>query len=267
MTARDEPSPLAGLDAVDWSLRWDCAGDVDRVPSLLRQLWTGSSGAVGELRKRLAPDHSLHTCVAVRDATPAAVPFLVRLAQDKSTPKRGLVLDLLLRIVDAVADGPVETCFGRWPEAWLTACGRALSETGVEEWFALLDSTRDGDRRRDVLRLLAIGCWFDSGGLVFRLWQSVLDAPDAGHLAERLIGLAYATRGPARACDDTDGWAVQLSDWLEQRPYPSSADTGDAVSIALRHLPGWIDTGTVDALADLVHDEPRSGGADTPRTG
>ncbi|MEY7972594.1 hypothetical protein AB8O38_11410 [Saccharomonospora xinjiangensis] len=57
MTARDELSPLAGLDAVDWGLRWDCEGGVDRVPSLLRQLWTGSSGAVGGLRELLAPDH------------------------------------------------------------------------------------------------------------------------------------------------------------------------------------------------------------------
>ncbi|MGP3985310.1 hypothetical protein [Streptomyces sp. 3N207] len=192
----------------------------------------------------------------MRDATPVSVPFLVKLAQDRRTPQRSAILKLLMRIAGAVDEGPVETCFGIWPEAWLTACGRALSRTRVEEWCALLQGGMP-DQRRDMLRLLAIAGRFDAGGVVLWLWQSVLNASDAEHLAERLIGLAYATReGPWPWPDcDVEDWAVGLKSWLEERPYPSPEQTARAVGVALRHLPDWIDADTVGALSGLVHEQ------------
>lgn len=255
----DDPSPLTGMSSVEWSRRWDCQGEVDRVPALLSQLWngTGSFRTLDELRERLAPDHLVHSCVAVRDATPVSVPFLVKLAQDRRTPQRSAVLQLLMRIADAVDMGPVETCFGIWPEDWLTASGRALSRTRTEEWFALLHAYTP-DQRRDVLRLLAVASRFDAGGPVLpRLWQSVLDATDTRHLAERLIGLAYATRESPWTWPDyeIEDWATGLRSWLEERPYPSLEHTTRVVRVALRHLPDWIDADTIEALSGLVHEQ------------
>jgi len=251
------------MNAVDWSQRMDCQGDVDQVPALLRQLWSGEGSfrALDELYERLAPDHSIAPCVAVRDATPAAVPFLARLAQDERTPQRSAVLQLLMYIVDATDEGPVEACFGVWPYSWLRNCGRALSKTRVEEWFKFLDTCQNRDQRRDVLRLLAIAGRFDTGELLLWLWQSVLDASDAELLTERLISLAYATReGPWMVLgDDIEEWAVPLKNWLKERHHSCTEQTTHAVDIALQHLPDWIDADTVEALSSLIHEQSPPG--------
>ncbi|MFW5418205.1 hypothetical protein J0910_16460 [Nocardiopsis sp. CNT-189] len=278
-TAREGgPPPLLGLDAVDWGRRYDCSGGTDRVPVLLDRVWSGADapGAVEELYERLVPEHGICTAVCVRDATPAAVPFLARLAQDARTPSRDLVMELLMRVVYAVDEGPVEACFGVWPDAWLARCGQALCETRTEAWFALLDEDPDPERRWRALRLLAVAAPLAGGGLALWLWRSALDAPDAGRLAERTIAAAFAARGDPWAWrDEEEDWVGLLREWLGvgdrlgEAPYPSPEQTAGAVGAALRHLPEWLaDADTVAALADLLR-EAAPGGEDragTPET-
>ncbi|MBA9002615.1 hypothetical protein [Thermomonospora cellulosilytica] len=237
-------APLAGLDDVGWDRLLDCRGDTGKVPELLRTLWRSGAGVLRELEDRLVPWHDLNDCRAVRDATPAAVPFLVRLAQDRRTAARDGVLHLLVLIAETADRGPVDTCFGVWPDRWLRACARALARTGVAGWCDLLDE--DPERRRAVLRILAAAARADERvpGLV---WESVLNAEDGERLRERVVCLAYAT------AEDPWGesWADPLRDWLER---PAARETATVMRIALEHLPWWVDADTLDALGDLVYE-------------
>ncbi len=267
-TREDAPPPLLGVHSVDWSRRYDCSGGTDRVPVLLDRVWSGTDtvGALDELYERLVPEHGICTAVCVRDATPAAVPFLVRLAQDVRTPSRDRVMELLMRVVDAVDEGPVEPCFGVWPDVWLTRCGQALCETRAEEWFALLDEEPDPHRRWRALRLLAVAAPFNGGGLALWLWRSALDASDAERLAERVIAAAFAARGdPWDRRDEEEDWIGLLREWLGvadsvqdrlgEPPYPSPEQTTEAAGAALRNLPEWMaDADTAEALTDLLRE-------------
>ncbi|MDA2809790.1 hypothetical protein O4J56_03985 [Nocardiopsis sp. RSe5-2] len=268
------PSALAGVDAIDWTRRHDCLGGVDRVPALLGRVWDGAdgAGALAELFERLVPDHLICPAVCLRDATPAAAPFLAKLAQDPRTPSREGVMDLLMRLVDAVDEGPVEACFGVWPSAWLTACGRALCTTRPQVWFALLDAEPDARRRRRVLRLLACAAPFDGGGPAARLWRAVLDAHGPEHLAERVIATAYASRGdPWVWREDEEEWVGRLRRWLEEGAEAASGTgperTVRLARLALEHVPEWLpdsDPDSVAALAGLLDEAPpeaRPGGA------
>lgn len=97
----------------------------------------------------------------------------------------------------------------------------------------------------------------DSAMRFAALWQSVLDATDSRRLAERLIGLAYATGESPWPWPDgeIEAWAAGLKSWLEERPYPSLEQTVRVAGVALRHLPDWIDADTIEALSDLVHEQ------------
>lgn len=251
------PSSLAGLEAINWGARKDCQGDTDRVPLLLRQLWVSYAPDKDELMMRLVPHYvPSHRCVS-GDATVAAVPFLARLAQDPRTPCRGFVLEVLLLIAEAAGQEIVGSDFWDVPARWFGACGRALGAAHVTEWFTMLDHEPDWNRRRDVLRLLAIAARFEPQ-VTGLLWVAVLDARDAGQLAERLIALAYATLdrdafdGGPHGIED---WAVQLKDWLEEPTRPAQARTVRAARLALEHLPDWLDADSVEALSELVHEE------------
>ncbi|MBO8196345.1 hypothetical protein ITI46_32595 [Streptomyces oryzae] len=250
--------PLRGLHTVGWSRRLDCRGDTGEVPRLLRTLWMPETDdlcprALPELAERLVPWNGVQATFCMRAATPAAVPFLVRLAQDRRTRGRDAGMDLLLRIADAVDEGPRGTCFGEWPGRWFDASAKALATTAVTTWIAALDEDREWNRRRDVLRLLATINRSSDDSLSGLLWAWTQDSGDAQLLSERLICLAYATADPSGEGSSPEAWAVLLKKWLTEPGPPSAAQTADATHTALRHLPGWIDADTVHVLAELVN--------------
>jgi hypothetical protein len=249
--------PLTGLDAVGWSSRPDCHGDTDEVPRLLHALWKPDTTdlcrqAVRELAERLVPWEGTQATFCMRAATPAAVPFLVRLAQDRRSRGRDGCVELLSRIGDAIDEGPRGICFGERPDRWFDASAKALATTAVTTWFAVLDEDLEGELRQAVLRLLAVTNRSYKDSLSGLLWEWTQDSSDAHRLTERLICLAYATADPPEEDSPAADWTVPLKDWLtDPGPLPS-ARTADTARVALRHLPWWIDAGTVEVLAELV---------------
>lgn len=275
--------PLSGLQAVDWGRRLDCRGETDAVPRLLRTLWTPEADddpgrAPRELAARLVPWEGGQATFCMRAATPAAVPFLVRLAHDGRTPDRWACVDLLSRVADALERGPEGSCFGEWPDRWFDASARALVTTEVTGWFPTVDEAPDWGRRRATLRLLAVaGRLSCAGGLPSLpglLWSWTQDAGDVRPLRERLICLAHATadhpgeQPPTDVPDDasTDVLADVLADvsaaapegWLIAAERPSNAVTTAAARAALHQLAAaaprfpWMDLDTVHALAELA---------------
>lgn len=281
MTSNDPRTVDAGslrqqLDAVGWEQRelYDLEGDTGEVPLLLHQLALPDSDArTTVLADRLISCGTLGGHYAVlRDATPIAVPFLVRLAQDPRTPERDVILDLLTCIAAAVEVGPEEDAFGESQDGWFHACGKALTSTNPTGWFTELDhEASDAERRRRVLRLLAIVNRFRAGELSGLLWNAVLDATDASTLADRLICLAAACGQP-----DTE-WNIDWSEldlcyvwhtvdftthgtptprqWLRRDRRPTPEQTAETARTALDQLPAWLDQGAVIGLRELLDEE------------
>jgi hypothetical protein len=93
-------------------------------------------------------------------------------------------------------------------------------------------------------------------------------------MTERLICLADATaERPKQHGRMSQPWAATLQAWFRCSAPPSPRQTGDAITIALGHLPEWVDAGTAQALREVIHEENSRAGpeerpsADSVRTG
>ncbi|NJP95998.1 hypothetical protein HCN51_42310 [Nonomuraea sp. FMUSA5-5] len=262
------PEPLFGLEHIDWTALVDCRGDRGQIPILLRWLWGTSADlldvtdnrgvrAIRDLEGRFVTSSDMLACYCIRAATPPAVPFLVRLAQDPRTLRRDLSLSLLLDIAVAVDAGPAG-CWGQsWEEAsaLVRSAARGMARTRPDGWFALLEENPDRRVRGQILELLAIIHRSGLLDLLGRLWDSVLRATDAISMTERVICLAYATAEHPEYRDRMrQPWADMLQGWLRAND-PAPRETAEAVSAALLHLPEWIDEETVRALRELVQEQ------------
>lgn len=97
---------LEGLDDINWKELKHAYGSADDVPALLRRLCVEPRTKEDALYQLFGNIWHQHT---VYEATPYAVPFLVEIANNPSTPDRVGVLDLLASIADAHDSHPDET--------------------------------------------------------------------------------------------------------------------------------------------------------------
>ncbi len=119
------PSPLDGLDDIDWRALNQAYGSAAGIPAMLRRLLDPETWmhALGALYGSIYHQGSLYT------ATPRAAAWLVRIASFEETPARDQVMILLARLTAR--------------ESWFAVPGPSLEPaTDDDEHRRLLDATR-----------------------------------------------------------------------------------------------------------------------------
>jgi hypothetical protein len=97
----DEPDPLTGIDAIDWTTLTHASGSASDVPGLLHDI---ASGGPDERREAISSLWgNIHHQGTVYAASAPAVPFLARLARAQSVPPQDQVQ--LIWMIAAIASG------------------------------------------------------------------------------------------------------------------------------------------------------------------
>ena len=121
----DLPSPLVGLEKIDWASLHHAHGSADDVPTLLRILTSDV-----ENDRKFAIELLFETIWhqgTVYEATPVAVPFLYQLLSSPSIPDRASIAHLLACIADGSSYYEVHAYLDAESEA---ACRRILTRRG-----------------------------------------------------------------------------------------------------------------------------------------
>ncbi|MBA9007689.1 HEAT repeat domain-containing protein [Thermomonospora cellulosilytica] len=208
--------PLEGLDRIDWAELEHAYGEAEDVPGLLRTLRSADAKAREAAHRELSA--TIFHQGSRYEATPHAVPFLIRLAAAPDTPDRDQVLRLLARI--AIGYDQSRLPWGVNPAEWRTEVAE-LQATGAEGMRRQLDAwveaaPDDAERNR-------------------RDWQRTCYDFDR-HLSEAVCGLA--------SYDAVRAGVPALCGLLE--------DPDPAVRAAAAHLLGWFPEEADTALPRLL---------------
>ncbi|MGW0605378.1 HEAT repeat domain-containing protein [Streptomyces sp. NPDC002644] len=148
----ESSTPLAGLDAVDWSALEHAYGPADDVPAQLRDLCSEDAEARGKALHALY-GNIFHQGSRYR-ATAAAVPFIARMAADVSLPDRHAFLSMLAALAVGYDEShlPAGLDITGWRRELAEFRARDPEEIRAEQDAWVEAASDEGDRRMRELR-------------------------------------------------------------------------------------------------------------------